>query len=95
MYNWITLWYRRNYYNIVNQLYFNKTFKNEKKFIPDMWQTYFTSIPFIGMCGLFLIHTLQPSVVYILSAQQKSNESTEVILNSLGATLKKNKNALY
>lgn len=41
------------------------------------------------MCGLFLIHTLQPSVVYILSAQQKSNESTEVILNSLGVTLKK------
>ena len=26
-----TLLYRGNYHNIVNQLYFNKTFKNEKK----------------------------------------------------------------
>ena len=31
MHNWITWLYSRNYLNIVNQLYFNKTFKNEKK----------------------------------------------------------------
>ena len=31
MYNWITLLYSRNYDNIVNQLYFNKTLKNDKK----------------------------------------------------------------
>ena len=30
MYNLITLLYNRNYYNIVNQLYFNKTLENEK-----------------------------------------------------------------
>ena len=30
MYNWITLLYIRNYQSIVNQLYFNKTLKNEK-----------------------------------------------------------------
>ena len=30
MYNRITLWYRRNYHNLVNQLYLNKTLKNEK-----------------------------------------------------------------
>ena len=31
MYNWITSLYSRNYHNIINQLYFNKTLKNEKK----------------------------------------------------------------
>ena len=31
MYNWVTLLYSRNYYNTVNQLYFNKTLKNEKR----------------------------------------------------------------
>ena len=31
MYTWITLSYSRNYYNLVNQLYFNKTSKSEKK----------------------------------------------------------------
>ena len=31
MYNWITLLYSRNYHNIVNELYFNKILKNEKK----------------------------------------------------------------
>ena len=31
MYNWITLLYSRNYYNIVNEPYFNKTLKNRKK----------------------------------------------------------------
>ena len=30
-YNWVTLLYSRSYPNIVNQLYFNKTLKNEKK----------------------------------------------------------------
>jgi len=29
MYNWITLLYSRNYHNIVNQLYCNKTLKKE------------------------------------------------------------------
>ena len=29
MYDWVTLLYSRNWYNIVNQLYFNK--KNQKK----------------------------------------------------------------
>ena len=31
MYNWITLFYSRNYHNIGNQLNYNKTLKNEKK----------------------------------------------------------------
>ena len=31
MYNWITVLCRRNYHNAVNQLHFNKTFKNGKK----------------------------------------------------------------
>ena len=31
MRSWITLLYSRNYYNLINQLYFNKTFENEKK----------------------------------------------------------------
>ena len=31
MHNRITLWYGRNYHNIVNQLYINKTLKSEKK----------------------------------------------------------------
>ena len=31
IYNWITLLYSRNYHNIVNQLYFNKTLKMDKK----------------------------------------------------------------
>ena len=31
MYNRITLLYSRNYHNIVNQLYLNKTLKNKKK----------------------------------------------------------------
>ena len=31
MYNWITLLYSRNDHNIINQLYFNKVLKNEKK----------------------------------------------------------------
>ena len=31
MCNWITLLYNRNYHNIVNQLYLNKTFKKWKK----------------------------------------------------------------
>ena len=31
MYNWITLLHSRNYHNTVNQLYFNRTVKNEKK----------------------------------------------------------------
>ena len=31
MYNSITLLYSRNYHNIVNQLYFNKTFKHGGK----------------------------------------------------------------
>ena len=30
MYNWISLRYSKNYRNIVNQLYFNKTFTNKK-----------------------------------------------------------------
>lgn len=30
MNNWITLLYRRNYYNIVNELYLNKTSKKNK-----------------------------------------------------------------
>lgn len=29
--NWITLLYSRNYYNLVNQLYLNKSLKNEEK----------------------------------------------------------------
>ena len=31
MYNLITVWYSRNYHNIVNQPYFNKTLSNRKK----------------------------------------------------------------
>ena len=31
MYNGITLLYSRNYHNLVNQLYFNKTLKSEDK----------------------------------------------------------------
>ena len=31
MYNQITLLYSRNYHNLVNQLYFNKMLKNDKK----------------------------------------------------------------
>ena len=31
MYNWIALLYSKNYHKLVNQLYFNKTSKNEKK----------------------------------------------------------------
>ena len=31
MYKWIILWHRRNYHNIVNQLYFNKALKMQKK----------------------------------------------------------------
>ena len=34
MYIWITILYNRNYNSIVNHLYFNQTFKNEKK---DLW----------------------------------------------------------
>ena len=30
MYNWVTLLYSRNDHNIVNQLYFNENFYNEK-----------------------------------------------------------------
>ena len=30
VYDWVTLLYRRKWQNIVNQLYFNKTLKNEK-----------------------------------------------------------------
>ena len=30
MYKWITILYGRNYHSLVNQLYFNKTFKNKK-----------------------------------------------------------------
>ena len=33
MYNCITVLHSRNYYDIVNQLYFNKTLKHEKKSI--------------------------------------------------------------
>ena len=33
IYNWITLLYSRNYHNMVNQLYFNKTLKNEKSIL--------------------------------------------------------------
>lgn len=35
MYNWITSLYSRNYCNIVNQLYFNKAFKNDFKNQPQ------------------------------------------------------------
>ena len=31
MYNWIILLYSRDYHNIVNKLYFNKTLKNENE----------------------------------------------------------------
>ena len=31
MHNWITLLYSRNYYDLVNQLYVNKTLKKEKR----------------------------------------------------------------
>ena len=31
MYNWFSLLYSRNYHNIVNQLYFNKTIKKGEK----------------------------------------------------------------
>ena len=31
MYNWITLLYSRNDHNLINQLYFKQTLKNEKK----------------------------------------------------------------
>ena len=34
MYNRITLLYRQNYHNIVNELYFNKTLKKDKKYFP-------------------------------------------------------------
>lgn len=30
MYDWITLLYNGNYYYLINQLYFDKAFKNEK-----------------------------------------------------------------
>ena len=36
MYDWVTLLYRRNYHNPVNQLYFNKTLKkNIFLWLPD------------------------------------------------------------
>ena len=31
MYDWVTLLYSRNWHNVVNQLYINKTLKNEKR----------------------------------------------------------------
>ena len=31
IYNWVTLLYSRNYYNIVNQLYFNKKWEKKRK----------------------------------------------------------------
>ena len=37
MYNGITLLYSRNYHNLVNQLWFNKTFKNEENRISNAW----------------------------------------------------------
>ena len=36
MYNWVTLLYSRNWYNIVNQLYFNKNKTKPKKKICAM-----------------------------------------------------------
>ena len=43
MYNWIILLYSRNYHNIVDQLHFNKTLKNEKIFThwftKYLWET--------------------------------------------------------
>ena len=37
VYNWITLLYNRNYHYVLNQLYFNKTFKNEKGKRKEKW----------------------------------------------------------
>ena len=55
VYNWITLLYSRNYHNIVNQLYFNKTLRIKKRIKRNREKTYENAHVFPDS-GFFLLN---------------------------------------
>ena len=66
MYYKITLLYSRNYHNLINQLYFNKTLKNEKK--PEPQKTYICDLSDLIFYVLkhFILH---PGNYFIITHQ--------------------------
>ena len=74
MYNWITLFYSRNYHNTVNYLYFNKMLKNgeKKKTNLSNLSTYYNFTDL--MIGRYL-HSLALPALNLLSPKWRPHTS--------------------